>query len=275
MIDMIPSILSGGVAGAALVWLLRGWITERLKQSIQHEYSQKLATHKAELDTRIQALQHENQLRQLHTSLFFDHQRNAFAGLLAKIAEVNQIWLDQEYDGDEGFTGPVPYEAYRDLRTSYFQHQLFLDAPCLAAMELIFEFYRDSFRFDDGSGAPPRRRDERAAFEGIEYLQPRLAALFQQKIGVSDDTLSAHEIALLGAIRLINQYHFAEIALPVEGPLQVTYRDSPADAVAKAENNRHDLVQKLKQLQVYLKKDGGFFHEAATKLNRYLSMLEA
>lgn len=36
---MIPSILSGGFAGAALLWLLRGWIIERLKQSIQHEYS--------------------------------------------------------------------------------------------------------------------------------------------------------------------------------------------------------------------------------------------
>ncbi|MDP3049232.1 MAG: hypothetical protein Q8N12_07395 [Thermodesulfovibrionales bacterium] len=274
MIEMIPSILSGGVTGAVLVWLLRGWISERLKQSIQHEYSQKLATHKAELDTRIQAIQHENQLHQLHTSLFFDHQRNAFAGLLAKIAEVNQIWIDQEYDRDEGLTGPVPYEAYRDLRKTYYQHQLFLDTECLAAMELIFECYSDSFPVDDGSGAPPRRRDEGAAFRGIEYLQPRIAELFQQKIGVSHDARAAQEIALLGAIRLINRYHFAEIGLPVEGPLQVTYQDSPADAVVKAEKNIDDLVQKLKQFQAYLKEDGGFFHEAAMKLNLYLTMLD-
>jgi len=68
--DVILSIFSSGATGALLVWLLRGWISERLKQSIQHEYSQKLETHKAELNTRIQALRHENQMQQLRTSLF-------------------------------------------------------------------------------------------------------------------------------------------------------------------------------------------------------------
>jgi len=153
--DAILSILSAGITGALLVWLLRGWISERLKQSIQHEYSQKLETHKAELNTRIQELQHENQLQQLRTSLFFDHQQNAFAGILAKIAEVNQIWVDKEYEYEVGITGPVPNELYKELRTMYYQHQLFLDPPCLAAMELVFECYSDSFTFDDRSGAPP------------------------------------------------------------------------------------------------------------------------
>lgn len=109
--DTIWGIFSGGLGGALLVWLLRGWISERLKHSIRHEYSQKLETHKAQLNTRIQAIQHESQLHQLRTSLFFDHQRNAFAGLLAKIAEVNQAWFEAEYVPDEGLTGPVPHEA--------------------------------------------------------------------------------------------------------------------------------------------------------------------
>ena len=109
--DIILNIISGGATGALLVWLLRGWISERLQQSIRHEYSQKLENHKAELNTRIQAIQHENQIQQLRTSLFFDHQRNAFASLLAKIAEVNQVWIENEYTEEEGLTGPVPYEA--------------------------------------------------------------------------------------------------------------------------------------------------------------------
>jgi len=71
--DAILTVLSSGATGALFVWLLRGWISERLKQSIQHQYSQKLETHKAELNKRIQGIQHENQLRQLRTSLFFDH----------------------------------------------------------------------------------------------------------------------------------------------------------------------------------------------------------
>jgi hypothetical protein len=109
--DTILSIVSGGATGALLVWLLRGWISERLQQSIRHEYSQKLENHKAELNTRIQAMQHENQLQQLRTSLFFDHQRNAFAAFLTKIAEVNQAWIEKEFEDEIGLTGPVPYEA--------------------------------------------------------------------------------------------------------------------------------------------------------------------
>jgi len=275
MIDAILSILSGGLAGAALVWLLRSWISERLQQSIRHEYSQKLETHKAELNTRIQAIEHENQLYQLRTSLFFDHQRNAFAGLLAKIAEVNQKWIDEEFQSEEGFTGPVPYDAYKELRKRYYEHQLFLDSACLAAMELLFEFYTDSFPFDDGSASEPIPRDLKAAYAGVEYLQPRIAELFQQKIGVIDNSRAAHEVALLGGIRLLNHYHFEEVALPAKGSLELTHRDRPADAVVKAEEHLGELTAKLKELCLYLRRDGGVFHEASTKALRYLSILES
>jgi hypothetical protein len=273
--DAILSILSGGTTGALLVWLLRGWISERIKQSIQHEYSQKLETHKAELNTRIQALQHENQLQQLRTSLFFDHQRNAFAGILAKIAEVNQTWINKEYEDEVGLTGPVPYEAYKELRTMYSQHQLFLDNSCLAALDLIFECYVDSFPFDDGSGGPPIQRDVETAHEGVEYLQPRIAELFQRKIGMSENDLAMREIALFGAIKLLNHYHFSDIQLPVTGVLKLTSRDQPADAVAKAQEHINELVSKLKDLHDYLGREHGMFHEARTKASRYLGMLES
>jgi len=269
----ILSILSGGVTGAILVWLLRGWISERLKQSIQHEYSQKLEIHKAELNTRIQALQHESQLQQLRTSLFFDHQRNAFAGILAKIAEINQTWMDKEFEEDIGLTGPVPYEAYKELRTVYYQHQLFLDTSCLAVMALVLEYYVDSFPYDDGSGAPPQQRDVQAAYEAIEYLQPRLAELFQSRIGMTVSGKAEREMALLGAIRILNRYHFREIDLPAKGPLKLTPHDRVADAVAKAEDNIDELLSKLRQFQEFLRQDGGVFHEAATKTARYLAML--
>ncbi|HUL01032.1 MAG TPA: hypothetical protein VLX29_09270, partial [Nitrospirota bacterium] len=149
--DTILSIFFGGAGGALLMWLLRGWISERLKQSIQHEYSQKLETHKADLNTRIQSLQHESQLHQLRTSLFFDHQRNAFASLLTKIAEVNQEWNDKEYEEYVGVTGRVPSGALSDLSKVYHQHQLFLDDDCIEAMQLIFQCYNDSISYIDDS----------------------------------------------------------------------------------------------------------------------------
>lgn len=271
--DTILSIVSGSTAGALVALLFRGWITERLKQSIQHEYSQKLETYKAELNTRIQAIQHENQLYQLRTSLFFDHQRNAFAGLLAQIAETNRKWVDKEYNGEEGFTGHVPDDAYKDLRTSYFRHQLFLDNSCLAAMELVFDCYGDSFPTVDGSGEQLQPGDADSAYEAVEYLQPRLAELFQNRIGVTTNHWAEREIALFGAIRLLNRYHFTEIELPPGGSLKLTHRDRSADAVAKAEDNYEELLSTLRRFQDHLRRDGGIFHEAAMKASRYLTML--
>jgi hypothetical protein len=270
--DTVLSMLSGGAAGALLVWLLREWISERLQQAIRHEYSQKLENHKAELNTRIQAIQHENQLQQLRTSLFFDHQRNAFAGLLAKIAEVNQTWIDKEFVEDEGLTGPVPYEDFKDLRATFYKHQLFFDNACLAAIELVLDSYQDSFPFDDGSGRK-QNRDVRAAFEAVQFLQPRLAELFQNRIGVSTLRRAEYEIALLGAIKLLNGHHFDEIGLPPDGSLKLDRRDEPAEAVAKAEAHCEELLVKLQEFEVYLKREGAWLHEAALSTRRYLDIL--
>lgn len=268
MIDTILSILSGGLTGALLVWLLRGWISERLQQSIRHEYSQKLETHKAELNARIQAIQHDNQLQQLRTSLFFDHQRNAFAGLLAKIAEVNQTWIDKEYHHDEGLAGPVPDEAYEDLRSTFYKHQLFFDSACLAAIDLVLDCYRDSFPFDDGSGQL-HPRDVDTAYKAVQFLQPRLAELFQNRIGVSTSRRAEHEIGLFGAIRILNHHHFTE----PKGSLKLRNRVQPAEAVVQAETHFEELVAKLKQFEAHLKKDCGWSQEAALKTNRYLEIL--
>jgi len=270
--DTILSILSGGMSGALLVWLLRGWISERLQQSIRYEYSQKLETHKAELNTRIQSIQHDNQLQQLRTSLFFDHQRNAFAGLLEKIAEVNQTWIDKEYHDEEGLNGPVPYEAYKDLRTTFFKHQLFFDSACITAIELVLDSYSDSFPFDAGSGQL-EAKDADAAYKAVQFLQPRLAELFQNRICVTKSRRAERDIALFGAIRILNQYHFAEIELPPKGSLKLDNHAQPTEAILKAESHNEELVAKLRQFEEYLKRDGGCFHEAAMKTTRYLEIL--
>ena len=43
------SLITGGSASAIVVWLARNWISERIKNSIKHEYDAKLETHKAQL----------------------------------------------------------------------------------------------------------------------------------------------------------------------------------------------------------------------------------
>ncbi|MFQ2037382.1 hypothetical protein [Aeromonas veronii] len=134
--EFLLSTLFGGVGGAALVWLAKGWISERLKQSIQHEYAEKLESYKTELNSKIEGIKHENQVSQLRTSLFFDHQRDAFAALITKIAEINREWMTH-YDPNEGLYEPVPSSGYREFESLLYQHQLFLDEECLMALSLV------------------------------------------------------------------------------------------------------------------------------------------
>jgi hypothetical protein len=267
-------ILPGAFAGGALVWLLRHWISERLKQSISHEYSSKLENLKIELNAKLEAVKHDYEVHQLRTSLFFDHQRAAFAEILEKVAATNQEWWRTGYDSEIGLCIPVPHVQYRLLKELYFKHQLFLDAESIMAMELLFEVYQDSFPFDDGSGGDPIQRDVQGPFNSAEYLQPRLAALFQQKIGVASDARPVRQIALLGAIRILNRYHFADIDLPAQGSLKLGTLDGPAAAVMKAERHFAQLIEKMRQFNVYLQTETGFFHEAEVSLGRYLAVLE-
>jgi hypothetical protein len=54
--DNLITIVSSGVvsvaSSGALIWLSKSWISERIKGAIQHEYDQKLETHKAQLQSR-------------------------------------------------------------------------------------------------------------------------------------------------------------------------------------------------------------------------------
>lgn len=269
------SVLFGGVSGATVVWLCRTWISERIRQDVQHLYAQKLEAYKAELNSRIQSLQHENQIQQLRTSLFFERQRSAFSALLGRIAEINRRWRSAHYEPGVGMTGPVPTGAYQELRNDYYAHQLFLDTTCLAALDLLFDCYSDSFPFYDNPEGPPSPRDAHAAFDSVEYLQPRIAQLFRRKIGVPEPDLATREIALLGAIRLLNRLHFQDVQLPIRGALGLRSSDEAADAVAKASENVDELISKLKQLHGFLRQEHGTFHEKRTEASRYLSMLEA
>lgn len=273
LLAIAAQVLPGAAAGGALVWLLRNWMSERIRQSISHEYTQKLENHKNELELRVQSIRHEFETHQLRTSLFFDHQRSAFAELLSKIAEVNSVWWSEGYEGDIGLIHPVPSALFRELRDLYYKHQLFLDAECIMAMELLFDVYRDSLPFDDGSGSGPRARDVRGPYDNAEYLQPRIASLFQAKIGVSTDRRPARQIALLESIRILNRYHFSGIQLPVGGPLRLD-DDRAAEAVMKAERHIDLLLRNLRGFHSYLQTETGFFHEAESSLARVLGVLE-
>lgn len=225
---------------------------------------------RSELGAKLEAVKHVHEVDQLRTSLFFDHQRSAFGEILAKIVEVQQEW-DKVIDPEEGMEDPVPPVPRRELEALYLKHQLFLDSDLIMALELLFEIYQESWPWNDGMET--HRRDVRGPYSDAEYLQPRLAAVFRLKIGVGQDDLALRQLALLGAIRMLNHHHFKDVGIPVRGALQLKRDDRATMAVKRAEENFGELLEKMRVFHRFLQAQGHFY-ESEAKLRRYLSILD-
>lgn len=251
-----------------LFWIIRRFIYE----VIQHDFAQKLEKLKADLNASMQIEMHKRGMDQLRTSLFFNHQRKAFASLLSQIAETQRKWWEDGFDREEDFIMPVPLEEYKRLEKSFYDHQLFLDRDCNMAMDLVLEAMSDSFPIID-TNDQKQYRDCRKPYDRLVFLQDLVADLFREKIGVGVSNKAKVDLALLGAIRLINHYNFPEIDLLANGALKLTRRDDASAAITKANDNRIELISKLKVLEDSLKKDS-FFHGAFKKATQYLDILE-
>jgi hypothetical protein len=253
------------LAGSAIIGILYYVLRLSLKEYITTQIQ-------LTADTRIEAIRNDYHLNQLRTSLFFESQRTAFAEILTMIAEVNRKWFESAFEPNAGIIRPVPSKEYEKVRNIYYKHLLFLDSECIVAFELVLDALRLSIPYNDGEGGT-HPRDCNAAYERLEYIQPRIADIFQEKIGLVPAGLAKQELALLGSISLLNHYHFSDIGLPVKGSLEMLPQDQPADTVAKAKDNRKEIINKMKEFQGFLSKGHGTFHQAERDIRRYLSIL--
>lgn len=88
--SVITALASGGVVSAAVNFLLRDWISERLRQSIQHEYSQKLETYKAELQAQQEvALARLRSVQNLAATSFVETRK---AAQERQFKAIEQLW---------------------------------------------------------------------------------------------------------------------------------------------------------------------------------------
>lgn len=271
MSEFFGSALTGALGAGIVGWLFRKWISERLKQSISHEYSIKLEVMRNDLGAKLEAVKHIHEVDQLRTSLFFDHQRLAFGEILAKIVDANREWSKLDNHEYGIFEEPVPAAHRLELEALYFKHQLFLDSDLIMAMQLLFEVYSDAVPFYDGERE--HARDADLPYSNAMYLQPRLAALFRLKIGVGNDRVALRQIALFGAMRILNSGHFPEAGIPVGEPLRMTGDAYAQKAVARAEARVDDVVAKMKAFQAHLQQ-GGFFTDREASLRRYIDVLD-
>ncbi|HHP0467500.1 TPA: hypothetical protein ACRZZI_005176 [Vibrio harveyi] len=270
--EQIISFILGSSGGGIVVWLCKDWLSTRLKQSISYEYSQKLEAYKTDLNKTVLEMQHSNQINHLRTSLFFDHQREAFSEIITKLYDIKVDWYE-DYDPDEGLAKPVSFELYKELKQLVSKHQIFLDGDMLIAIELLLSAYSSSFPFDDGSGQLVDQ-DVSEAERVSDYIVTRLHSVFKNKIGVTDDSNAIYEIALLGSIMSLNNYSFSEIGLPVKGALRIPkISNSPADWVRQAEDNLSGLNDKLEKFDNYLGTQG-FFNDEQRRISSYRAILK-
>lgn len=273
----IQTIIISAATSGAIFKLGKEWLSIRLKASITHEYSEKLQAHKKELDIelkqqqsvldgKLQEVRLQHEIVQTRTTLFFEHQVKAFAKLLEQMSWTIDCWHTSR-QRESSYLPPAPLDGRISVTKLIREHQLFLDPDCQAALEVITDAYRHSLNYDDGSGAPPHHQDTEARLEDVEYLQPRIAALFQKKIGVDYDRHALRQIGLLGAIRLVAVRRANTEQWPL---MQHILSADPEDAVGLAEEN-------FSQVQDFLESSAqtiGSYSEHL-KLKQYIKLINA
>ena len=124
--DIIQSIVLPVLTSGFVIWLFREWISARLKASIQHEYDQKLETHKASLKSQNEAsfLELKNGIEQRFTlykaaqTSFTEGQK---AAIERKLDSIEKLWneilrLKNECPPMLGFIDLLSVEEYRSAR---------------------------------------------------------------------------------------------------------------------------------------------------------------
>lgn len=271
------AILISAATSSATLWLGKEWLSTRLKASISHEYSEQLQEHKKELDVelkqqqsvldgKLQEVRLQHEVIQTRTTLFFEHQVTAFGKLLEQLSWTIETW-QRSRQQESGYLPPAPSEGVTSVARLIREHQLFLDPDCQAALDIVTDAYRHSLNYNDGSGSPSYPQDTEARLEDIEYLQPRIASLFQKKIGVDYDHRAPRQIGLVGVIRLPAARRVNTDQWPL---IRHIVSANPEDAVGLAEENFGQIEDFLESLGLTI----GSYSEHL-KLKRYMKLINS
>ena len=177
-LQLLASFSASAILTAALVWLSKSWISERLKNAIQHEYDQKLETHKAQLSAH-SAVETERLRSQL--SMQATEHAVRFQGLHEKrasvIAEMYSL-LVEAYWKASSFASPMEWagepdkqQKYTDAMNSFasfFQyfdkHQIYLPPGICTQIET---FVREMRKMVIGFGVYLRHDEKTMPLESV------------------------------------------------------------------------------------------------------------
>ena len=111
VLTILTSLVASGLLSAALLWLTKNWISERLKNAIKHEYDEKLETHKAQLksqsDVSIERLKSQLQIAATERNVRYS---KIFERTAETVAETYKRLL-AFHDAVASYTNPVTWEG--------------------------------------------------------------------------------------------------------------------------------------------------------------------
>lgn len=120
VLSIFTSAATGALLSAAVAWLFRAWISERLKGAIQYEYNQKLESYKSEIQAQ-SAIEMERIRSQL--SIAAAERQVQFAGLHQKrskvIAEAYDLLVNARREC-EAFTSYIVVVGGRPLSEAHW-----------------------------------------------------------------------------------------------------------------------------------------------------------
>ena len=192
--------ITGGFGGVVISWIFNNIFKERLKQKIKSEYEKELKSFQATIDLQINDIEHRHQIHQLKTSLFFDHQRQAFSEILEQISIVLNEW-DKLFDPEDFFYDSVPKTELDKYNNLVFKHQLFFDDECSMFLAQANEAMTDSIPFNRDQEFNHETREQ---LYRLHYIHERLIFIFQEKLGYSTAYSHKKDLALLGLLQTIN-----------------------------------------------------------------------
>lgn len=134
LLNIISSAAVSGALSGALIWLSRNWISERLKNSIKHEYDQKLEAHKAKLkiENDVALLELNTKIERevsLYVAAHASFAEGQKAAMERKLTAIDKLWestvaLDKSLLPITAFITVITAEEYKTINSNLFFQDL-------------------------------------------------------------------------------------------------------------------------------------------------------
>jgi hypothetical protein len=194
---IVAAIMSSTVVTGMLIWLTKSWISERLQNSIRHEYDQKLESYKSQLKyqtdselERIKAdLQIEAAKRNIQFSKIFDDIANTVAEVYSKLGAFKDSVGDyvniMEWPG-----GPskeerrkIVGEKMNEFLEYYKSRKIYLPEATAEKVDVFWQgLYEISIDFMYGveQGGDERRKDDKDTWsKAYNYMSKHVPSVLK------------------------------------------------------------------------------------------------